>query len=58
MKQKIRYALPAAFMLVLVSGFFAPHTAYAGGNKDKTVVIGPIIITPDPAPAPPPKKKS
>lgn len=58
MKHELKYALPAAFMLALISGLLVPHTAYADGNKDKTVVIGPIVVTPDPAPTPPPKKKS
>ena len=57
MKQKTRYILPAALMLALVSGLLVPHSAYADGDRDKTVVIGPIVVTPDPAPAPHPKKR-
>ena len=57
MKQKTRYILPAALMLALVSGLLVPHTAYADGDRDKTVVIGPIVVTPDPAPSPHPKKR-
>jgi len=59
MKRELKYALPAAFLLALVSGLLVPHTAYADGDKDKTVVIGPIVVTPDnPKTPPPPKKKS
>ena len=57
MKRKTRYILPAALMLALVSGLLVPPTAYADGDRDKTVVIGPIVVTPDPAPSPHPKKR-
>ena len=57
MKQKTRYILPAALMLALVSGLLVPHTAHADGDRGKTVVIGPIVVTPDPAPSPHPKKR-
>ena len=57
MKQKTRYMVPAALMLALVSGLLVPHTAHADGDRGKTVVIGPIVVTPDPAPSPHPKKR-
>ena len=57
MKQKTGYMVPAALMLALVSGLLVPHTAYADGDRGKTVVIGPIVVTPDPAPSPHPKKR-
>ena len=57
MKRKTRYILPAALMLALVSGLLVPPTAYADGDRGKTVVIGPIVVTPDPAPSPHPKKR-
>ena len=57
MKRKTQCIVPAALTLALVSGLLVPHTVYADGDRGKTVVIGPIVVTPDPAPAPHPKKK-
>jgi len=50
-----RRILPAALALALLGGLMTPHTAFADGDKGKDgkgVVIGPIVVTPDP-----PKKK-
>lgn len=50
-------ALMAA--LALIGAGLAPHAAWADGDKGKKVpiIIKEPVITPDPTPAPPPKKK-
>ena len=51
-----RRALPGMLALGLLGGLLIPQIAHADGDKNKTVIVGPIVVTPD-DPAPPPKKK-
>lgn len=63
MKRKnTRVWLAALAALTLGAALAAPQAAFAGDKKGKDgkipIVIGPIVTTPDPQPAPaPPKKK-